>query len=151
MGNHKKYRIKSLCDNKMAVRTGSALRTLVRTLRVRLARIVRRFPMAFVTFLRHRPQAFRASKISCVRIRLMQRTILLHSSVRKCCLLVGRPLRMFRRLASLQDRLLRWMRCITDWISARLVLLPSTVALLSSPATTVADAVTISKEVRYGL
>ena len=151
MGNHKKYRIKSLCDNKMAVRTALGLRTLVQTLPGRLARIVRRFRTAFVTSLRLSPQVSRASKISCVRTRLTRRMILSLSSVRKCFLPVGRLLRTFRRLVFLPDRLRKWTRCIIDWISARSALLPSSVALRFSPATTVADAVTISNEVCYGL
>ena len=125
MGKHKKYRIKSLCDNKMAVRTALGLRTLVQTLPGRLARIVRRFRTAFVTSLRLSPQVSRASKISCVRTRLTRRMILSLSSVRKCFLPVGRLLRTFRRLVSLPDRRLRWMRCITDWISVLLGLFRS--------------------------
>lgn len=118
MGNHKKYRINSLCDNKMAVRIASGLLTSVQTLPVKLVRIARLYLTASAIFLRLSQQAFRASKTSCVRTRLTRRTILLLSSVRKCFLPVGRLRRMCRRLVFLPGRQQKLTRSMTGLITA---------------------------------
>ena len=157
MGNHKRYRIKSLYDNKMAVRIDWHLvrpRMSSRTKATPLALQMRTIPVISSRTRRPILRPFLINFVSLnlmeLRRRLRRRMIVLRNCRHSSTWLISPLLRPHRTLSFSRDSLMRWTRCIIGFPIARFRAPRFMVAHRSSHAiTTVADAaVTADRRMR---
>jgi len=121
MGNHKKYRIKSLYDNKMAVKTDSQAVRLRTLFRMKAMLLDSQTPITLVTSFRVRQAEHRLSLISSVSLsltalkrRLRRKTTVLRSLPLSLIWQTLRRLRLHRMHSFLRALPMRWMHCTID-------------------------------------